>query len=1019
MTNIATFEDALASILGLVLGGGSDGKEGSINNEYRPRTIKGPGYWLVNQISHHTRVGGYMPDYDKDAVTFYKWRQDGAMKHVTRLTVWVGVTNNETPQGQTHNTTNPGDVTNAAGNPVVRLGNAWERLIADLPKVAGPGKAFDPDSIGSLREILGNLTTHAMGISGSLTDQIKSVNVKNPEFKGSAESAWIRRVQNANKFLVDVDPQFKIWDTTLSQVQQAMWDFIHAVEDTFDRWYKIYPSGTWQHPYRLIARMFNESTLEYGDLHDGQSNAWDLGQQYANTKLQQNATRGGKQPDKPVTWTPPAWVKYHPFEAFSVPEWNKLDQHLRQMWANHALEAFEPALVAAKTLMSVFVDARNPISITDPKPPAPLPMPNDVGAMPNSPFANNPFGNMPDPFANWGNPFANMGNPFANMGNPFANMGNPFANIGGGMGNPFANIGGGMGNPFANIGGGMDNPFTNGGPGNVFTAGGGVDNPFPNGGAGGPLAAGVLSPGNLISKSVKPSAGGGVDNPFTNGGPGGVFTAGGGVDNPFTNGGPGSAFTAGGGLDNPFTNGGPGSAFTAGGGVDNPFPNGGADGPLAAGVLSPGNLIPKSVKPSAGAGVDNPFTGGPGGGFPTSGSQAKLGLPEPQALGDLTPAQLRQLDSSGLLNNVPLTPEQAAYLRKNGMAAPNGATRLGQLNPDQLAALQKGGLLDRTPITDAQRANLGLPEPQALGDLTPAQLRQLDSSGLLNNVPLSPEQAAYLREHGMAAPNGATKLGQLNPDQLAALQKGGLLDRLPISDAQRADLGLPNPSGQSGGGGSVPGLREPGKLQWPDTGPTAPVDRNLFPTTVDGKAVLPTPGASGSGSITPPVLGNVAKPGAAVFPHMPGVQVGTGGLSSVPGVSGSAGVLSPDKLGLPVGGPGGAGSGGAGSGGAGSGGGVPSGTVAGATMPQPGSGGMPFMPPMMPGMGGAPHQGKDRDRQRSTWLKEDEKVWGTDPDCAPAVIGRRGRGTRVEDDEFDTPDERPGTQDERRRYRGR
>jgi len=380
-------------------------------------------------------------------------------------------------------------------------------------------------------------------------------------------------------------------------------------------------------------------------------------------------------------------------------------------------------------------------------------------------------------------------------------------------------------------------------------------------------------------------------------------------------------------------------------------------------------------------------------------------------LGDLTPAQLKQLDSAGLLNNVPLTPEQAAYLRKKGMAAPNGATRLGQLNPDQLAALQKSGLLDRTPITDAQRSNLGLPEPQALGDLTPAQLKQLDSAGLLNNVPLTPEQAAFLREHGLAAPNGATRLGQLNPDQLAALQKGGLLDRIPISDAQRSNLGLPDPSKGSGGGGSIPGLREPGKLPWPDTGPTPPVDKNPFPTTVDGKNVSPKPGMSGN--LTPPPLGDVTKPGSAAFPKMPEVQVGTGGLSSVPGMSGSPGALNHDKLGVPLGGPG-----------ATPGAGMATGAGTGAVVPQPGSGGMPsggmpFMPPMMPGMPGGGQHRQDRDRQRSTWLKEDEKVWGTDPDCAPAVIGRRGRGVRVEDDEFDTADEGPGIQDERRRYRGR
>ncbi|MCL9796328.1 hypothetical protein MXD58_018895, partial [Frankia sp. AgKG'84/4] len=49
--------------------------------------------------------------------------------------------------------------------------------------------------------------------------------------------------------------------------------------------------------------------------------------------------------------------------------------------------------------------------------------------------------------------------------------------------------------------------------------------------------------------------------------------------------------------------------------------------------------------------------------------------------------------------------------------------------------------------------------------------------------------------------------------------------------------------------------------------------------------------------------------------------------------------------------------------------------------------GMPFMP--MGGMGaGQAGQGQSRERQRNTWLTEDEEVWGTDPECAPAVIGR-------------------------------
>ncbi|GGR20509.1 hypothetical protein GCM10010497_23490 [Streptomyces cinereoruber] len=53
----------------------------------------------------------------------------------------------------------------------------------------------------------------------------------------------------------------------------------------------------------------------------------------------------------------------------------------------------------------------------------------------------------------------------------------------------------------------------------------------------------------------------------------------------------------------------------------------------------------------------------------------------------------------------------------------------------------------------------------------------------------------------------------------------------------------------------------------------------------------------------------------------------------------------------------------------------------------------PMMPPMMPpmnpgaaGAGGQPNQGKDR--QRTTWLTEDEDTWGTDTGSVSGVIGR-------------------------------
>ncbi|MDV9189840.1 hypothetical protein R6L23_16715, partial [Streptomyces sp. SR27] len=56
--------------------------------------------------------------------------------------------------------------------------------------------------------------------------------------------------------------------------------------------------------------------------------------------------------------------------------------------------------------------------------------------------------------------------------------------------------------------------------------------------------------------------------------------------------------------------------------------------------------------------------------------------------------------------------------------------------------------------------------------------------------------------------------------------------------------------------------------------------------------------------------------------------------------------------------------------------------------PATSSGGMPMMPPMGGGgMGGG--QGTQSDeRERSTWVSEDEDVWGTDEGGVAGVIGR-------------------------------
>ncbi|MFF3503125.1 AAWKG family protein [Streptomyces sp. NPDC003247] len=49
------------------------------------------------------------------------------------------------------------------------------------------------------------------------------------------------------------------------------------------------------------------------------------------------------------------------------------------------------------------------------------------------------------------------------------------------------------------------------------------------------------------------------------------------------------------------------------------------------------------------------------------------------------------------------------------------------------------------------------------------------------------------------------------------------------------------------------------------------------------------------------------------------------------------------------------------------------------------SSGMPFMPP---GAGQGGQQTQSEERTRTTWLSEDEEIWGTDEAAAPAVLGR-------------------------------
>jgi uncharacterized protein YukE len=141
---------------------------------------------------------------------------------------------------------------------------------------------------------------------------------------------------------------------------------------------------------------------------------------------------------------------------------------------------------------------------------------------------------------------------------------------------------------------------------------------------------------------------------------------------------------------------------------------------------------------------------------------------------------------------------------------------------------------------------------------------------------------------------------------------------------------------------------------------------------------LPTDGLSGANGGAGALASGLRGPDGSIFrtPTLggPGGLAGAGGLASgfLPGGAYAGGR---GGAGLAAGGVAG-GLGGAGRGLAGAGGGV-GGSAGGGGM------GMPYMP--MGGMGGR-GGGRGEERERNTWLEEDEDVWGTTPDVGPAFL---------------------------------
>jgi hypothetical protein len=216
---------------------------------------------------------------------------------------------------------------------------------------------------------------------------------------------------------------------------------------------------------------------------------------------------------------------------------------------------------------------------------------------------------------------------------------------------------------------------------------------------------------------------------------------------------------------------------------------------------------------------------------------------------------------------------------------------------------------------------------------------------------------------------------------------GGAAGTLPGAGLGSGSLGGTSPgSGTLGGTGYGTGGAGSPPATVPGTGPGTG-SAGSAPGT--GIGSFTTPGGVSAGQ-----LGNPASVGIGTPTHLASYTPpasssgGLGGLSS-PGSfsSGSAGGLnglgggSLGTGGSLAGGSGSlAGTGGLGAGSAGGAAGEAA-TAAGLSAAT-GRSSMPMTPPMMPPQGG----NQDRDRQRKSWLPEDEDIWGTDVDGVPPVI---------------------------------
>jgi hypothetical protein len=298
-----------------------------------------------------------------------------------------------------------------------------------------------------------------------------------------------------------------------------------------------------------------------------------------------------------------------------------------------------------------------------------------------------------------------------------------------------------------------------------------------------------------------------------------------------------------------------------------------------------------------------------------------------------------------------------------------------------------------TALGNALQKALHSSQVPSRGPLHDALTTALQQSGHVKTAldhALAGGGAADVRDLNHALSANTAVQAELRKALSQAPQHGALHNELTTALADSKDVGTqihqafaqvgvpaePGPGLLTTGAGTPPGLLNP------TVGLGAPGLKGGFTATPG------LPGGGGAGGLTTG-LGGGAGGGAGLPGGGPGLGVPThaGAAPSVtatPGLQGGAPGTGLVGTGAPV-----------------SSGGL---ATAGATgTPGSGSSAVPFFPPMAGGGGaGGIGQQQNQERERTTWLAEDEDVWGTDPQIGPAVLGR---DFLSDDDEIDAYDD--------------